>query len=155
MSAAWSRSCSLSPATSEIRTFYALPSVNPILIQQIWQRANNRCEYCQIQYLQYRLPFQVDHIIARQHGGPSTLDNLAMSCFHCNRFKGPNIAGLDPASGALVRLFHPRLDSWQEHFRFEGVYLVGLTPIGRATVQVLSMNGGDLLELRTELLQED
>jgi hypothetical protein len=128
--------------------------VNQLLVQQIWRRAHHRCEYCRIPYPHYRLPFQVDHIIARQHGGTATLDNLAMACFHCNRFKGSNIAGLDSASGELVRLFHPRTDLWTEHFRFDGARLVGLTPIGRATIHVLAMNADDLLLFRTEILHE-
>ena len=77
-----------------------------------------------------------------------------MACFHCNRFKGPNIAGIDPASGELVRLFHPRTDLWTEHFRFDDARLLGLTPIGRATINVLAMNAEDLLLLRVEILQE-
>jgi hypothetical protein len=77
-----------------------------------------------------------------------------MACFHCNRFKGPNIAGLDPASGQFVRLFHPRTDLWAEHFRFDGARLVGLTPVGRATIQVLAMNANDLLLFRTEIPHE-
>jgi hypothetical protein len=39
-------------------------------------------------------PFQIDHIIARQHGGATELENLALACIHCNRFKGPNMLGL-------------------------------------------------------------
>ncbi len=104
---------------------------------------------------QYRLPFQIDHIIARQHGGETVSENLALACFHCNRFKGPNIAGIDPHSGELVRLFHPRIDSWDEHFRFDRVRVTGMTAIGRATVQVLAMNASDLLTLRLELLEEN
>src|SRR5450631_1539400 len=64
----------------------------------------------------------------------TVLDNLAMACFHCNRSKGPNIAGLDPASGELVRLFHPRTDIWTDHFRLDGTRLFGLTPVGRVTI---------------------
>lgn len=52
--------------------------------------------------------FSVDHIVARQHGGPTVLENLALACLHCNRHKGPNIAGTDPSTGEIVRLFHPR-----------------------------------------------
>jgi hypothetical protein len=77
-----------------------------------------------------------------------------MACFHCNRFKGPNIAGIDPASGELVRLFHPRTDFWIDHFRYVDARLLGLTPIGRATINVLAMNAEDLLLLRVELLHE-
>ena len=128
--------------------------MNPLFVQEIWQRANHRCEYCRMPYPHYRLPSQIDHIIARQHGGATASDNLAMACYHCNRFKGPNIAGLDPASGELVGLFHPRLDSWAEHFRLDGALIVGQSAVGRATVRVLAMNAGDLLRLRIELQEE-
>jgi hypothetical protein len=128
--------------------------VNPLLVEEIWRRAENRCEYCRISSPRYRLPFQIDHIIARQHGGPTAIGNLALACLHCNRFKGPNIAGLDPESGELVRLFHPRTDLWEEHFRLEGARIAGRTAIGRATVQVLAMNAADLLLVRLELIRE-
>lgn len=77
-----------------------------------------------------------------------------MACFHCNRFKGPNIAGLDPASRELIRLFHPRTDLWMDHFQFDGAWLLGLTPIGRVTIHVLAMNADDLLLFRAEILKE-
>ncbi len=128
--------------------------MNQLLVQQVWQRAGHRCEYCRIPHPHYRLPFQVDHIIARQHGGETILANLAMACFHCNRFKGPNIAGLDPASRELIRLFHPRTDLWMDHFQFDGAWLLGLTPIGRVTIHVLAMNADDLLLFRAEILKE-
>jgi hypothetical protein len=64
-------------------------------------------------------PFQIDHIIARKHGGGSAEDNLAFACFYCNTHKGPNIAGIDPVSREVVRLFHPRRDVWKEHFFWE------------------------------------
>lgn len=102
----------------------------------------------------YRLPFQIDHIIARQHKGTTDQANLALACFHCNRHKGPNIAGRDPATGQMVRLFHPRTDRWSEHFRFDGAELVGLTSIGRATIQVLAINGSDIQQVREALMSE-
>ena len=98
------------------------------------------------------LPFQIDHIIAEKHGGSTVESNLA--CPHCNRFKRPNIAGLDPDSGQPIRLFHPRTDMWEEHFEFEGARIVGRTPVGRATVHVLAMNADDLLLIRVELRKE-
>jgi hypothetical protein len=128
--------------------------VNPLLLDEIWRRAGNRCEYCRIPHPRYRLPFQIDHIIARQHGGATEIGNLALACLHCNRFKGPNIAGIDPESGKLVRLFHPRTDVWDEHFGFEAALIAGKTPIGRATVHVLAMNAPDLLLVRLEVIRE-
>ena len=83
-------------------------------------------------------PFQIDHIIARQHGGTSTVDNLALACIHCNRFKGPNIASVDPDSGEIVRLFHPRRDIWTEHFVWDGPELKALTQIGRVTISAVA-----------------
>jgi hypothetical protein len=100
------------------------------------------------------LPFQIDHIVAEKHGGQTVENNLALACPHCNRFKGPNIAGLDSESGEAIRLFHPRKDTWSEHFEWDGARIVGRTAIGRATVHVLSMNADDLLLIRAELLAE-
>jgi hypothetical protein len=57
----------------------------------------------------FPMPFQVDHMIAEKHGGETVVSNLALACPHRNLYKGPNIAGLDPASGQVVRLFHPRM----------------------------------------------
>ncbi|HEY1377135.1 MAG TPA: HNH endonuclease signature motif containing protein, partial [Gemmataceae bacterium] len=75
----------------------------------------------------YLTGFEVDHVIARQHGGRTVLSNLALSCLHCNSHKGPNIAGLDPlASGTRpVRLFHPRRHKWDRHFRWDGPFPAG------------------------------
>jgi hypothetical protein len=75
-------------------------------------------------------------------------------CLHCNRHKGPNIAGLDPSTGEVVRLFHPRTDTWRDHFRLEAALLVGLTAIARATIQVLSMNTPEFVNVRESLIAE-
>lgn len=102
----------------------------------------------------FPLPFQIDHIVAEKHGGQTVLDNLALACPHCNRFKGPNIAGLDPDSGQAVPLFHPRNDQWADHFRFEDARIVGKTAIGCVTVQVLAMNANEVVLLRAAFLDE-
>ena len=65
------------------------------LARQVRERAGHRCEYCRMPQAYYpTVPFPIDHIIARQHGGTTTLDNLAVSCLHDNTHKGPNIARL-------------------------------------------------------------
>lgn len=124
------------------------------VLEQVWRRADGRCEYCGISFPNYRLPFQVDHVVARQHGGSSDIENLALCCLHCNRHKGPNIAGRDPATAEIQRLFHPRKDTWSEHFQLDDAVLIGLTPIGRVTVQVLAMNEPEFLAAREALLRE-
>jgi hypothetical protein len=79
---------------------------------------------------------------------------LALACIHCNRFKGPNIAGLDAETGELVRLFHPRTDSWTEHFMWDGPELKGRTQIGRVTIAVLFINDPEVIGLRKALGEE-
>jgi len=59
------------------------------------QRARDRCEYCRVPAAADVMPFQIDHIIARKHGGETVASNLALSCYNCNMHKGPNIAGID------------------------------------------------------------
>jgi hypothetical protein len=102
----------------------------------------------------YRFRFPIDHIIARQHGGSTLSRNLALACLRCNAHKAPNLAGLDPDTGDLVRLFHPRKDRWSDHFRWKKAKLIGLTPIGRTTISVLSINHPDPVAVRTALLRE-
>jgi hypothetical protein len=99
-----------------------------------------------------RLPAQIDHVVSLKHGGLTVSDNLAWACFDCNVFKGPNIAGIDPASNIVVRLFHPRADGWSEHFRYNGPLLVGMTPLGVVTVEVLRINLPSRVEHRRMLL---
>jgi hypothetical protein len=87
------------------------------LARDVRERAGHMCEYCRMPESSYpTVPFPIDHIIARQHGGSTTLDNLALSCLHDNTHKGPNIAGIDPVSRMISRLFNPRRDRWVRHF---------------------------------------
>ena len=121
---------------------------------QIWRRARNRCEYCGFRAELTRVPFQIDHIIAQKHRGRTTSDNLALSCFFCNTFKGPNLAGVDPKTRKITRLFHPRHDLWHNHFRWDGPLLEGRTAIGRTTIEVLRINREDPMAVRESLLEE-
>lgn len=118
------------------------------LRQFVRQRADNRCEYCGLEQEKEPLTFHVEHVIPRQHGGADTADNLALACHHCNLHKGPNLTGLDPQTGELIRLFHPRSDRWDEHFAERENEIVGLTVVGRATVRLLNMNDDGRMELR-------
>src|SRR5258708_26084833 len=107
------------------------------LQQVVRGRAKGTCEYCRMPQGLDDLPFQIDHIIALKHSGSTTEDNLAFSCFYCNTHKGPNVAGVDPESGDIVRLFHPRRDVWEEHFYWVDALLKAHTAVGRATILVL------------------
>jgi len=118
------------------------------------KRAQSTCEYCRLPQVFSAIPFEIDHIIAQKHGGPTQEENLALSCFYCNSRKGPNIAGVDPASGRIVRLYHPRKDRWSRHFEWAGAVLQGKTATGRATIAVLSMNDPDAVAVREALIDE-
>ncbi len=122
------------------------------LRREVRERAGGSCEYCRVPDSANQLPFQVDHIIAIVHHGETVLTNLAWSCFDCNVYKGVNLAGVDPDTGAIVRLYHPRNDRWDDHFRWHGARLVGTTENGRATIDVLRLNQPSRVEHRRLLI---
>jgi hypothetical protein len=99
-------------------------------------------------------PFQLEHIQPKVHGELTRLDNLALACFACNNRKGTNLAGIDPKTKMIVRLFHPRRDRWSRHFRWRGARLLGRTRIGRATIAVLGINLLHRIALRQALVKE-
>lgn len=108
--------------------------------ERVRSRAGNRCEYCQLRQEDSPLAkLHIEHIIPRKHGGNDRNANLALAWIDCNLHKGPNVAGLDHETGQLIELFHPRRHRWDEHFEWQGIYLVGKTPIGRVTVEVLAI----------------
>ena len=83
------------------------------MTRRVRERAGHACEYCRMPQAYYpTVPFPIDHIIARQHGGTTTLGNLALSCLHDNSHKGPNLTGIDPLTRKLTRLFHPMRHKW-------------------------------------------
>lgn len=124
------------------------------LEELVRQRAQYRCEYCQMPQEFDGFTHEIDHVIARKHRGPTVAGNLALACFPCNNHKGPNLAGIDRVTRRLTRLFHPRRHKWARHFRWEGPLLAGRTAIGRVTVEVLLINDSDRVRLRETLIDE-
>jgi hypothetical protein len=129
--------------------------------EAVRQRARNRCEYCRLPQQAFRRGFHVEHIVARQHGGSTSLDNLALACWTCNLKKGPNLSGIDPATGLVTALFNPREHQWSEHFSANvvtiiplGIEISGLTPVEPATVRVLALNDEMRQMVRYELWLE-
>jgi hypothetical protein len=122
--------------------------------QVVIQRAGNRCEYCHLpQAAMSQFAFHIEHILAQQHLQDDSLENLALACPDCNRHKGPNLTTIDPVTRQFIPLFHPRLDSWAEHFEFQGALLHGLSEVGRATVRLLEMNSDPRVALRAALIE--
>lgn len=122
-------------------------------IGHVRARAAGRCEYCLDPESLSLAVFHCEHVIARQHGGSDRLENLALACPGCNFLKGPNLASLDPDSGALTRLYHPREDRWDGHFELRGATIFGRTAVGRATLQLLQLNSAGRIRHRRLLIQ--
>lgn len=85
-------------------------------------------------------PHQVDHIISRKHGGLSDPDNLAYACIRCNAWKGSDVGSLDPRTGRLIPLFHPRRQRWDAHFLIQSGVIEPLTEQGEVTARLLKLN---------------
>jgi hypothetical protein len=124
------------------------------LIRLVWRRAEGRCEYCQLSQEFDDRAFEIDHIISQKHEGPTVAGNLALSCFRCNSFKGSDVSGINAETRRIVGLFNPRRHKWAKHFQWEGAKLIGLTPGGRVTINVLQINDPFRVELREELIEE-
>ena len=125
--------------------------------EQVNVRAAYRCEYCRTSSKLTGMPLVMDHISPRSAGGSDESDNLAACCYRCNEFKGARTHANDPATGELVTLFNPRIQTWREHFSWAngGTHVVGLTPTGRATVVALRLNNEYVVEARTLWIAQD
>lgn len=117
------------------------------------ERAGGRCEYCRLPEASFPATFHIEHVVPRQHGGGEDLGNLALACPLCNCLKGANLSAIDPETGAIVLLFDPRRDRWEDHFGLQGHELRGRSPTGRATVRLLAMNDEQRQTLRRELAE--
>jgi hypothetical protein len=126
------------------------------LREQVRRRGRLRCEYCQMPEELDALAFHWDHIIVQKRHGQTALQNLAWSCYGCNNQKQSDIAGIDPKgeADAIVRLFRPRTDNWNEHFEWGGPELIAKTPIGRVTLYVLGIKLPHRVNLRQLLISE-
>jgi len=111
------------------------------------------CEYCRSQEAFATHPFSVEHIVPRTRGGPTSPDNLALSCQGCNNFKYTRIEAIDPLTRKPAPLFHPRLQRWQDHFAWsaDATLVIGTTPCGRATVGALQLNRESVVNCRRVL----
>lgn len=116
------------------------------------ERAEGRCEYCRLHHSTSLYTHEIDHIIARKHGGQTIAENMALSCLACNRRKGSDLTTIDPITAVIVPLFNPRVQLWADHFVLHDARIEGLTPIGRGTVFLLAFNTPERLSRRSTLL---
>jgi hypothetical protein len=118
----------------------------------VHDRARGACEYCLAPEATALFAHEVDHIVAEKHGGMTTSDNLALACAACNLHKGSDIGSIDPVTGELVRLFHPRRDRWSDAFELVDARIVARTPTARATVRLLQRSRPDRVAERALLV---
>jgi hypothetical protein len=127
----------------------------PVALRRlVEERAKYKCEYCLLPAKIAFFPHEIDHIIAEKHGGETNADNLALTCWRCNRYKGTDLGSFDPETGHFSFLFNPRNQEWKSHFMFSEVVLVGLTAEGRTTVKLLQINSEERLAERRKLRLE-
>lgn len=117
------------------------------------ERAKGRCEYCLLHKDDAEFTHEIDHLVAIKHGGLTEQENLVFACLKCNRYKGSDLAAIDPIDRILVPLFNPRAQIWSEHFTIAGAYLIGQTQTGRATVALLRLNDPARIRRRLALIE--
>lgn len=116
------------------------------------RRSGNRCEYCLLPQAGQEAAFHIDHVFPLAEGGETNADNLALACVSCSLRKGARRLAVDPKTDQKVAIFDPRKDLWEEHFKWEGLKIKGLTETGRATVEMLNMNRTLIIAIRREEL---
>lgn len=129
--------------------------ISPALRQEVHERAGNCCEYCYAQLGFSPDPFNAEHILPVSKGGKTVSDNLSLACFGCNNAKGTATTAVDPLTGQMVALYHPRQQQWSDHFRWNSTCtnIIGISPHGRATVACLKLNRSGLTNLRRILYE--
>ena len=126
--------------------------ISSALRRLVEERANYRCEYCLLPAGIAFFPHEVDHVIAVKHDGATSAENLAFSCWRCNRYKGSDLGSFDPQTEAFCFLFNPRTQNWDKHFIIEDFRVLGLTPEGRTTAKLLQLNSDERIAERQRLL---
>lgn len=118
--------------------------------RKVFIAARYRCGYCLTAQAISGAQLHIEHIIPQASGGTSDESNLWVACAWCNSFKGVQTHAIDPESGKETPLFNPRLEQWSAHFCWSdnGIYILGITAVGRATVSALQLNHEYILPAR-------
>ena len=125
-------------------------SIPSVLKREVIKRAKSRCEYCGLAQVGQEAAFHIDHVVPVTLKGPTALDNLALACVSRSLRKGARTVAADPKTGRKAAIFNPREQLWSEHFSWRGVWVVGRTETGRATIAALRLNRALILAIRSE-----
>jgi hypothetical protein len=126
----------------------------PVSLKQlVFDRARGMCEYCRSQAKFAIDPLVIDHIQPVSRDGKTIAENLALACQTCNNYKYTKTEALDPVTNQTVSLFHPRQMVWQDHFTWneDVAQMIGITPIGRATIALFQTNRVGVVNMRRVL----
>ncbi len=110
--------------------------------RRVRETALNRCGYCLSPQHLVMARLEIEHILPKSKGGTDNEANLWLACPICNNHKSNKTQAVDPETNQVVALFNPRAQNWFEHFRWseDGIQIIGLTPVGRATVFTLQLS---------------
>lgn len=126
-------------------------TISHSLREAVVTRAAKCCEYCKSQDKYSPTAFTIDHVIPESLDGTSDFDNLAYACFLCNRLKSNKLKVFDSITDKWVPLFNPRQNTWSGHFVWneDTTQIIGITAVGRSTVNELKLNREKLIEYRS------
>ena len=124
--------------------------ISSALHKLVVDRAGNCCEYCELSQLGQEASFHIDHVLPVAAGGRTVENNLALACVSCSLRKAVRQTAVDPQTGQDEPIYNPRRQNWSDHFRWDGVQLVGTTATARATISALRLNRPIILAIRAE-----
>jgi 5-methylcytosine-specific restriction endonuclease McrA len=128
----------------------ARPYISKARRKKVAEAAKHRGGYCLTPQSFTAMPMEIEHIIPVAAGGSSIENNLWLACPLCNGYKGSQTQRVDLMTSKEVKLFNPRDQDWNEHFRWskDGSQIMGQTSCGRATVIALKLNNEHLVRAR-------
>jgi len=118
--------------------------------EEIFKRAKGLCEYCQSPEHYSISTFEIEHIMPISKGGETILENLALSCSGCDKFKSDRIFAFDSQSQTEIPIYNPRKNIWSKHFAWNEDFteIIELTAKGRVTIKALKLNRKNVVNLR-------
>jgi hypothetical protein len=130
-----------------------LPTIPQVLKKQVMEAAGDHCEYCQLPS-KAAIDLQIHEVTLLTDGGLIAFDNLVYACLQCRTLQRDNQH--ESHSGKPIPIFNPRRHVWSEHFRWseDRLQMVGITPVGMATVNALRLNNMLTITARQVGLEE-
>lgn len=127
------------------------------LKSKIRRQAKNNCGYCLTPQKIVSIPLEIEHIHPISEGGTDEEENLWLACRNCNGFKHAKTHAIDPNTNIETKLFNPRTQNWNEHFKFseDKTEIIGKTACGRATVFALRLNFEQAVKARKIWVSSD